>query len=82
MRIPAAYGISGTERASKRIKTGNAGAGMGATVGKLLGFDKSMKSGVGYHELHGAGGLSVGAYVAVNACGEIFLHLEQKRGFE
>ncbi len=65
-------GYLAAERASKRIKTGNAGAGMGATVGKLLGFDKSMKSGVGYHELHGAGGLSVGAYVAVNACGEIF----------
>lgn len=65
-------GYTAARRASSRIRTGNAGAGMGATVGKLMGFQKAMKSGVGYAEVHAAGGLAVGAYVAVNACGEVY----------
>ena len=48
------------------------GAGTGATVGKLLGFGNAMKSGAGYHEISLPGGLRVGAYVVVNACGEVF----------
>ena len=31
-----------------------------------------MKSGAGYHELQLENGVYVGAYVAVNACGEVF----------
>ena len=31
-----------------------------------------MKSGAGYHEISLPGGLRVGAYVVVNACGEVF----------
>lgn len=48
------------------------GAGTGATVGKLTGADHAMKSGAGYAELSLENGLHVGAYMAVNACGEIF----------
>ncbi len=65
-------GYEAAKNASTEFETGCAGAGTGATVGKLLGFDKCMKSGAGYHELHLKNGLCVGAYVAVNACGEVF----------
>ena len=46
------------------------GAGTGATVGKLLGLQFSMKSGLGYASVE-RGGLYVGALVAVNAAGHV-----------
>ena len=54
------------------IKEGNYGAGCGASVGKLLGFEHAMKSGAGYAEIILPDGLAVGTYMAVNACGEIY----------
>lgn len=50
---------------------GNQGAGCGATVGKLAGFDHSMKGGLGSASIELDNGLTVGAIVAVNALGEI-----------
>ena len=47
------------------------GAGCGATVGKALGMDYCMKSGIGSYALQ-AGELQVGAVVAVNALGDVF----------
>ncbi len=49
---------------------GNVGAGMGATIGKVLGPDYAMKGGLGCcaYEI---GGLQVGAIVAVNAFGDV-----------
>lgn len=47
------------------------GAGTGATVGKLLGMDGCMKSGIGSYAMQ-AGALQVGAVVAVNALGDVF----------
>ena len=47
------------------------GAGTGATVGKALGMDKAMKSGIGQASLS-LGTLKVAAIVAVNAFGDIF----------
>lgn len=64
-------GYEAAEKASSVFSVGCSGAGTGATVGKLLGFERSMKSGAGYHEVSLPDGLRVGAYVAVNACGEI-----------
>ena len=52
-------------------KQGNVGAGTGASVGKFLGFDKAMKSGLGIAAIQ-VGPLKVGAVVAVNACGDIY----------
>ena len=49
---------------------GNAGAGTGATVGKLLGPDFAMKGGLGICCLK-AGDLLVGAVVAVNCLGDV-----------
>lgn len=50
---------------------GNVGAGCGATVGKLAGFDACMKGGLGSASITLANGLTVGALVAVNAVGDI-----------
>lgn len=52
------------------IAWGNVGAGTGATVGKLLGADRAMKSGIGSFVLR-AGEIVVGAIVAVNALGNV-----------
>ena len=53
------------------FKEGNFGAGTGATVGKLLGMDYCMKSGIGYYGVQ-LGNLTVGAVVALNSFGDIF----------
>ena len=50
---------------------GNHGAGTGATVGKILGIDYAMKSGLGFYALQ-IGNLKVGAVVSVNAFGDIY----------
>ena len=49
---------------------GNVGAGAGATVGKIFGMDRAMKSGLGSYALQ-TGELKVGAMVAVNALGNV-----------
>jgi L-aminopeptidase/D-esterase-like protein len=49
---------------------GNVGAGAGATVGKLLGFEKAMKGGTGTASIR-SGTTVVGAIVAVNAAGDV-----------
>jgi L-aminopeptidase/D-esterase-like protein len=50
---------------------GNAGAGAGATVGKLFGMPRAMKSGIGTSAIR-LEGITVGAIVAVNAIGDVF----------
>lgn len=50
---------------------GNAGAGCRDFVGKLAGFQRAMKSGLGTASLHLPNGLIIGAMMAVNAVGEI-----------
>lgn len=52
-------------------RDGNFGAGTGATVGKLLGMERCMKSGIGSYAVQ-IGELKVGAVVAVNALGDIY----------
>ena len=49
---------------------GNVGAGAGATVGKLFGMNRAMKSGIGTASVKVAG-FTVGAIVAVNALGDV-----------
>lgn len=53
------------------VKQGNAGAGAGATVGKLAGGKRAMKGGLGSASIHLPNGLVVGAVVAVNAVGQV-----------
>ncbi|MDZ7697681.1 MAG: P1 family peptidase [Deltaproteobacteria bacterium] len=49
---------------------GNVGAGTGATVGKILGMERAMKSGLGAYGLQ-IGDLKIGAVVAVNCLGDV-----------
>ena len=53
------------------FKGGNFGAGTGATVGKFLGADFMMKSGLGVYAVQ-IGEVQVAAIVAVNALGDVF----------
>ncbi len=52
-------------------QVGNIGAGMGATVGKILGMGGAMKAGLGTASINIGGGIIVGALVAVNAFGDV-----------
>lgn len=52
------------------IPEGNAGAGTGATCGKLLGLRQAMKSGIGTYTVE-SGDLKVSALVAANPVGDI-----------
>lgn len=57
--------------AEEPFKTGNWGAGCGATVGKLAGQDFCMKGGLGSAALTMENGVVIGAVVAVNAVGDV-----------
>jgi L-aminopeptidase/D-esterase-like protein len=50
---------------------GNVGAGSGASVGKILGLNQAMKSGVGCASLEIGGGVVAGALAVVNAFGDV-----------
>ena len=52
------------------LERGCVGAGTGATVGKLSGVERAMKSGLG-EDVEQTGDLVCGAVAAVNACGDI-----------
>jgi L-aminopeptidase/D-esterase-like protein len=56
---------------SEVVQEGNVGAGAGATVGKLAGLRRAMKSGIGTAALTLPSGLTVAALVAVNAVGDV-----------
>jgi L-aminopeptidase/D-esterase-like protein len=72
VRPDAAMGYQACLNASRKPPAeGNAGAGMGATVGKILGIGQAMKSGIGCSSLEIGGGVVVGAIVAVNAFGDV-----------
>ena len=71
-RPDEAMGYKACENASyEMFEEGNVGAGTGCTVGKLLGADYCMKSGIGSYAVQ-VGELKVGAIVAVNALGDIY----------
>ncbi len=54
------------------IEQGNIGAGTGATIGKLLGAEQSMKSGLGSATFDAGNGLLVSAVAVVNAFGDVY----------
>lgn len=56
---------------SPNTAQGNVGAGMGATVGKILGIQQAMKSGLGTASIEIGNRVIVGAIVAVNALGDV-----------
>src|SRR5512139_1567874 len=53
------------------VAEGNAGVGTGASVGKILGPKRAMKSGLGTASISLGGGLVVGALAVVNAFGDV-----------
>ena len=72
VRPDAAMGYAACVDSERHMeRNGNVGAGMGATVGKLLGDGTAMKSGLGCYAVQ-VGGLQVGAMVVVNAIGDVF----------
>ncbi|GAB4531307.1 MAG: P1 family peptidase [Anaerolineae bacterium] len=65
-------GYAACEAASSGpVAEGCVGAGTGATVGKLLGPDLAIKSGLGTAARRVAAGVTVGALAAVNALGDV-----------
>ena len=72
VRPDAAAGEAACEAASAApVPQGCVGAGTGATVGKMFGFERATKSGLGSASLELADGVTVGALVAVNAAGDV-----------
>ncbi len=53
------------------VAEGCVGAGTGATVGKLFGMERAMKSGIGSCTVTLGGGVMVAALTAVNALGDV-----------
>ncbi len=58
-------------RACSWVPEGNYGAGAGATIGKIRGYDHCTKSGQGTWSVTLPSGLTVGALAAVNAFGDV-----------
>ncbi len=72
VRPDAAMGYAACQAASDEPPAeGNAGAGMGATVGKFLGPAGMMKSGIGTASTDLGGGAVVGAIVAASPIGDV-----------
>ena len=53
------------------FESGNHGAGTGASVGKMMGMDRAMKTGLGTFAC-GDECVQVGAIAAVNACADVY----------
>lgn len=70
IRPDKAMGYEACRNAGRSCPQGNVGAGTGATVGKILGMNRAMKSGLGMYALE-IDRLQVGALVAVNCLGDV-----------
>jgi L-aminopeptidase/D-esterase-like protein len=53
------------------VSEGSVGAGAGATIGKIAGYERAMKAGLGSAAIVRPDGLIVAALVAVNARGDV-----------
>ncbi len=72
VRPDAAAGYAACQTATTgRVLEGNVGAGTGATVGKLLGFQQAMKGGLGTASKQIGRGLVIAALAVVNAAGDV-----------
>lgn len=79
IRPDAEMGYQACEAAMREdvVLEGNHGAGTGASVGKVLGMNSAMKSGIGTYAIQ-VGDLKIGAIVAVNAVGDVIDHHTQQ----
>lgn len=73
VRPDTAMGYAAAKQAMEdpNYRDGNYGAGCGATVGKIAGMDRCMKTGIGSFAVQ-IEELQVGAVVALNALGDVF----------
>lgn len=72
VRPTAKSGLAAARDASRQpVPMGSAGAGAGATVGKLFGRGRAMRGGLGSAAITRPDGLVVGAIAAVNALGDV-----------
>ena len=73
VRPDAAMGYEAAKIAltAPNYRDGNYGAGCGATVGKIAGMERCMKSGIGSYAI-ALGELKIGAVAVVNALGDIY----------
>lgn len=73
VRPDSAMGYAACEKAlaGGNSSCGSVGAGTGATVGKICGMERAMKSGLGMYAVE-LGELRMAAVVVVNALGDIF----------
>ncbi len=72
VRPDAGMGLQACENASTGpVAQGNAGAGTGATVGKMFGMEWAMKGGLGSSSSVLGNGVTVGALVVVNSFGDV-----------
>ena len=72
VRPDAQMGRAACEAASHEVQQGAVGAGTGATVGKMVPGVIPAQGGVGTASIRLPGGVTVGAIVVVNACGDVF----------
>ena len=72
IRPNAEMGYKACQNASKDVKQGAFGAGCGATVGKIIPDVTPQQSGVGTASITLPNGVTIGAIVVVNACGDIY----------
>jgi L-aminopeptidase/D-esterase-like protein len=71
IRPDAAAGYAACQAASRQAPAeGNVGAGAGAAIGKIFGFHRAMKGGIGSASIT-IDGVTVGAIVACNALGDV-----------
>ncbi len=68
----AAMGYTACANATTTVAEGCVGAGMGATVGKVLGAENAVKSGLGTYSETLADGTVVGALAVCNAFGDVW----------
>ena len=73
VRPDAAMGYEAATLAldAPNYRDGNYGVGCGATVGKITGMDRCMKTGIGSYAVQ-IGEFRIGAAVVVNALGDVF----------
>ncbi len=71
VRPNAGMGYAACVNAGARVQQGSIGAGIGATVGKVLGMKCCQKGGIGTASVFLGDGATVGALVCVNAFGDI-----------
>jgi L-aminopeptidase/D-esterase-like protein len=67
----AGMAMAAAKAAGTVIQEGSVGAGTGATVGKLLGVEHAVKSGLGFARREISSGIEVDALAVVNAFGDV-----------